>query len=519
MNIMYPRIFVNIAAYRDRDCVNTIDDLFGKARWPERLVIGVCWQSLSPDDDDCDPLGKHHEQCRILRFDVSEAQGACWARHYTQTLWQGEEYVLQIDSHMRFVEHWDEKVMAMLAACDSPRPILSNYPSAFTPPNQIDSHIVSVINAAGFDDDGILKLGSNGLSPADVPDLPQPNPFLGAGFIFGPSAWICEVPYDPYLYFQGEEITLAARLYTHGWDIFCPSDVLAYHDYNNRPDRPKHWTDRRDWATLNKRSVSRVRHILSMEESDDPDVVRELDRYGLGTQRSLTSYESLTSINFRDRTIGGKTTVELEAQFPPEEQRKRRADVFIGHWRNNAWGSTETRSGDGSTLASTQILRAELGGLCRFLGIRRIADLGCGDCNWMKEVSQIFGLYIGLDVVPELIADLEQRFGSRRGHYFAVRDAVMDDLPEVDAILCRDVLTHLPNDQIIAVLDKVRYSGARYFLATTEATQLNRDISTGGWRVVDLTKAPFNLPKPSIQIDERQDGSKMLGVWQVEDLA
>ncbi|HMA48318.1 MAG TPA: GlcNAc-transferase family protein, partial [Magnetospirillaceae bacterium] len=271
MQVMHPRLFVSIAAYRDRDCVNTIADLFAKARWPDRLSVGVCWQFLSPDDDDCDPLGEHRDQCRILRFDISEAEGACWARHQVQSLWRGEDYVLQIDSHMRFVEHWDEKLLAMLAACDSPRPVLSNYPAAFTPPNQIDSQVVSVLNAAGFDDDGILKLGSEGLAPADVPDVPQPTAFVGAGFIFGPSAWITDVPYDPYLYFQGEEITLAARLYTHGWDIFVPSDVLAYHDYNNRPDRPKHWTDRRDWPTLNKRSVSRVRHMLSMEESDDPE--------------------------------------------------------------------------------------------------------------------------------------------------------------------------------------------------------------------------------------------------------
>src|SRR5579859_5950607 len=328
MNVMHPRIFVNIAAYRDRDCVNTIEDLFAKARWPDRLFIGVCWQSLSPDDDDCDPLGRHAEHCRILRFDVAQAEGACWARHQAQSLWRGEEYVLQIDSHMRFVEHWDEKLLAMLAACDSPRPVLSNYPAAFTPPNQIDSQVVSVLNAAGFDDDGILKLGSEGLAPADVPDVPQPTAFVGAGFIFGPSAWITDVPYDPYLYFQGEEITLAARLYTHGWDIFVPSDVLAYHDYNNRPDRPKRGTERRDWPTLNKRSVSRVRHMLSMEESDDPEVVRDLDRYGLGTRRTLARYQALTGINFRDRTIGGKTTAELESQLPLEERRKRRAEIF-----------------------------------------------------------------------------------------------------------------------------------------------------------------------------------------------
>ena len=518
MNVMHPRLFVSIAAYRDRDCVNTIEDLFAKARWPERLSIGVCWQSLSPDDDDCDPLGKHADHCRILRFDVSEAEGACWARHQVQSLWRGEEYVLQIDSHMRFVEHWDEKLLLMLAACPSPRPILSNYPASFTPPHQIDSHIVSRIHAAFFDDDGMLKLGSEGHDPAHVPDDPQPSAFCGAGFIFGPSAWITDVPYDPYLYFQGEEITLAVRLYTHGWDIFAPSDVLAYHDYNNRPDRPKHWTDRRDWPTLNERSMRRIRHLLGTEESDDPESLREIGRYGLGTARSLAKYQALTGINFKERTVGGKTTVELEALLPPDQRRRRTAEIFTSLWRNNGWGDAETRSGSGSTLAATETLRAHLAELCRFLGIRRLADVGCGDLNWMGQISEMFDLYLGLDVVPELIAANEQAFGARRGHFFAVRDPSLDDLPEIDAILCRDLLTHLPNDQISAVLTKVRESGARYLLASTQAVEENRDITIGDWRPVDLTKAPFGLPKPFLQIDERQDGSKLLSVWRIGDL-
>jgi hypothetical protein len=519
MSVMHPRLFVNIAAYRDRDCVNTIADLFSKARWPERIFIGVCWQSLSPDDDDCDPVGAHADQCRVLRFDVSEAEGACWARHKVQSLWRGEEFVLQIDSHTRFVEHWDKKLLGMLAACPSPRPILSNYPAAFTPPHQIDSHIVSRIHAAGFDSDGMLKLGSEGLDPADVPDIPQPTAFCGAGFVFGPSAWIKDVPYDPFLYFQGEEITLAVRLYTHGWDIFSPSDVLAYHDYNSRPDRPKHWADRRDWTSLNQRSMRRIRHLLGMGQSDDAEVLRDIGRYGLGSARTLAKYQALTGINFKERTIGGKTTAQLEAEAPPEQKRRRTAEVFTGLWRNNGWGDPETRSGSGSTLAATETLRAHLIQLCQFLGVRQLVDLGCGDVNWMSRISQSFDLYLGLDVVPDLIAANERAFGGRCGHFFALRDGSLDPLPKADAILCRDVMTHLSNDQVLAVLRKISASGAKYLLATTETTEVNRDIPVGDWRLVDLTKAPFDLAPPFLQIDERQDGSKMLGVWRIGDIA
>ena len=45
------------------------------------------------------------------------------------------------------------------------------------------------------------------------------------------------VPYDPTLYFLGEEITLAVRAYTHGYDLFHPSETIVWHEYtrNGRP--------------------------------------------------------------------------------------------------------------------------------------------------------------------------------------------------------------------------------------------------------------------------------------------
>jgi len=36
----------------------------------------------------------------------SSSLGPCWARHLAQSLHNGEDYVLQIDSHMRFRPNW-----------------------------------------------------------------------------------------------------------------------------------------------------------------------------------------------------------------------------------------------------------------------------------------------------------------------------------------------------------------------------------------------------------------------------
>jgi len=255
-----------------------------------------------------------------------------------------------------------------------------------------------------------------------------------------------------------------------------------------------------------------------MEISDDPLVLREMERYGLGTQRTLASFQALTGINFKARTIGGKTTAELEALQPPDKKRKHTADIFTGLWRNNGWGDPESRSGAGSTVSATRTLRLHLAELCTFLGIRQIVDAGCGDFNWMALISERFDLYVGLDVVPDMIAELDKRFGGRRGHFFAVRDTAQDPLPRADAILCRDVMTHLSDELVLALLERVKESGARYLLATSYVSEQNRNIPTGDWRPLDLTKAPFDLPQPFLSIDERGDGSKLLGVWRIKDL-
>ena len=51
-----------------------------------------------------------------VEFDYNwkESKGLCWARSLIQKLHNGEEYTLQLDSHHRFVENWDEELINMM---------------------------------------------------------------------------------------------------------------------------------------------------------------------------------------------------------------------------------------------------------------------------------------------------------------------------------------------------------------------------------------------------------------------
>ena len=516
---MQPRIFVSIASYRDTECQWTVKDLFEKASHPERVFAGICWQFIAAEDADCFAVRTRPEQCRVIEVDARESRGVCWARSRIQSLWQGEEYFLQIDAHSRFVPDWDEVFLEMLRSCPSERAVLSAYPATYTPPDKLGEDVVSIITPKEFDDRGLLAFGSRGTPAAGAPAQPTPTPYIGAGTVFAPSAIIQEVPYDPHIYFTGEEITLAARLWTHGWDIFAPNRVTVYHEYTERPNKRRHWHDHKLWTELSDRATLRVRHLLDGEPCSDAQALVDIDRYGLGTYRSLAQYEAFAGVDFRKKLIGGKTTDQIEAAVPPDVLSKRVQAKFAGIWRTNGWGNAETRSGPGSSLAQTAAFRTRLADTLRQLGVRTLVDVGCGELNWTSQISGQLDLYLGFDIVEEIVAELRRKFEVRKNHFFNTADVSRDVLPAGDAILCRDVLTHLSHPLVANALANFRRSSSRYLIATTFARGKNDPVRVGGWQAIDLCAAPFNLPPPLVVIPEGlKNSNKSLGVWPIESL-
>ena len=64
-----------------------------------------------------------------------------------------------------------------------------------------------------------------------------------AGFSFSRSHATKRVPYDPHTayLFHGEEFSRGARLWTHGYDFYSPSENFVLHHYGRKvplPSRP-----------------------------------------------------------------------------------------------------------------------------------------------------------------------------------------------------------------------------------------------------------------------------------------
>ena len=299
-----PRIFVHIPAYRDRECQWTLRDMFERARHPDRVFAGVCWQTVPEEDADCFQIRPHPAQVRTADFHAREARGLGWARAKAQALWQGEEFSLQIDSHMRFADDWDEAMLDMLAACDAPEPVLTVYPPGYQPPDMREDIARPFVQTVRrFLPNGLLDFNIQTLPDDFVPDRPMPTAAVAGGFIFGPARILRDVPSDPDIYFTGEEPNLAVRLWTAGFDLFSPHRTAIYH-YYLRKDSSRHWNDAasRDMLDLQARTMHRMR-LLCEPGAFAPEQVAELGRYGLGTRRSLAEYEAYAGVNFAARTI------------------------------------------------------------------------------------------------------------------------------------------------------------------------------------------------------------------------
>ncbi len=117
-------IFVAIASYSDPELPRTLRDCLDNAKWPDDLRFGICWQGDPEMPIPLDPF-RRDSRFRFAEFTVAVSQGGTWARSIAQTLYDGEEFTLQIDSHMKFDPDWDERLIAMLHELPSDKPLLT----------------------------------------------------------------------------------------------------------------------------------------------------------------------------------------------------------------------------------------------------------------------------------------------------------------------------------------------------------------------------------------------------------
>jgi hypothetical protein len=311
------KIFIQIASYRDPQLIPTIESALENAKRPKNLVFGIARQFH--EEDGFDNLDKYRKdkRFRILDIPYTESKGVCWARHQVQQLYKGEEYTMQIDSHMRFEKNWDDEFIKMVKQLQKDgykKPLLTGYVSSFDPDNDPAARVREPWRMVF---DRFIPEGAVFFLPETLPgwqDMTKPVTarFYSAHFAFSVGEFSNEVQHDPEFYFHGEEISIAARAYTCGYDLFHPHKVLVWHEYT-RKGRTKQWDDDKEWHLKNNHAHKKNRQLFGM----DGEEMIDMGKYGFGSERTLADYERYAGINFQKRGVQQYT---LDKLYPPNPQ-------------------------------------------------------------------------------------------------------------------------------------------------------------------------------------------------------
>lgn len=305
------KIFISLSAYCDDMLEFTLNSAYNNAKNKENIFFAVIDQNYENQREKIKFLS-FAKQIRYCHIFPSDTQGVSWARHLAYSLYDNEDFFLQVDSHTHFEENWDENLINQyeILLKESAKPIISTYPYGFTidKQNQVEfkkpsGKSILVLRpkkeCSLSADNFVLQFRAKHI----FSDRAIRGCHIAAGFLFAKGSFVEEIPYDPYLYFHGEEQSLTLRSFTKGWDIFHPTWIPLYHLYKqaNTSYNTHHWhgdiSKQRDfeWTYLQKRSKERIKKLITGELNNSI--------YGLGSNRTIEDYINFSGINYFNYTI------------------------------------------------------------------------------------------------------------------------------------------------------------------------------------------------------------------------
>jgi hypothetical protein len=137
-------------------------------------------------------------------------------------------------------------------------------------------------------------------------------------------------------------------------------------------------------------------------------------------------------------------------------------------------------------------IAALIGETIRKYRIRSVAEFGCGFWNYAKQVDWSGLTYDGYDVTLGPVRYNSDTYGTRDIRFHELVDGV--ELRPADLLICKDVLHHLPTEDVqhyLAVF-KERFSYMLLFNAVFPDDNLNGPIDYGDYRALRLDLSPFN---------------------------
>ena len=174
----------------------------------------------------------------------------------------------------------------------------------------------------------------------------------------------------------------------------------------------------------------------------------------------------------------------------------------------------ESLSGPGSHLLNAKETIDLVNNTIKKYEIQSILDLGCGDFNWLKETDLGNVKYEGWDACSKMIKDNNKKYKNNNIKFFT-KDIVLENYPNVDLIICRDVLFHMKKSISKKIINNIK-GKCKYFISTSfknvnENSGINESLNWGFYPI-NLDIEPFNLKsyeiKHELEVNNHHRGQK-----------
>jgi hypothetical protein len=320
-------VFVAIPCYKDEELVPTIDSIYLNAKNPERVFVGVGLAYSKEEPKFWKDLTKKYKNVKIVEKEaLPENIGLGNQRADANTLFDNQDYYLQIDAHMRFDMHWDDLLIhhyQNLIALGEPKPLITGYPRAYAPAtysfvegaypyynpmskehyfrqrrghNDVPCFRVGLEPAQFFKEIGFPRHGDRIFTKFEAIALANT---VSPAQIFTAGAFVKEVPANRDIKFLEEEQYYSILAFMKGYNFYVPRVTGVMHFY----------TEALSQVLIENRKHPVLDFPDTFRASSYPDskkgalkIFTALQKLK-GTSRSFSDYEKFAGVDYENRRL------------------------------------------------------------------------------------------------------------------------------------------------------------------------------------------------------------------------
>jgi hypothetical protein len=318
-------IFINVAAYNEEDILDTVKTAFEKASNPKDIYMGILLHYTDKNFPDLDSFAN----VKTIKVSESIGLGLGISRNLAASLYDGQDYYLQIDGHTVFKKNWDiilkNNYKELKKITD--KPIISTYVPYYYRDKETGQKTTMAKNfdwegyyqpwtlvskshskAIGMEDKERYYLFAYGIEALDTPAAKNPEfgssnyeeqYFISGHFLFTSSLFLEEIKYDPMLAYH-EENVIAMLAWTRGYRIFNIRDHVLWtrevHTFGR--DIPNSWKQ----TYLNKNSEGicfKDKVVLGTLRNKEILTGKVLGEYGAPSIHLLEEYEKAAGLDYK----------------------------------------------------------------------------------------------------------------------------------------------------------------------------------------------------------------------------